>query len=60
MKQIALLSHLATALLPSALLAAESDKWLFDVSPSGPAAGMSGDVAIGPVDAPVDFGFAMI
>jgi hypothetical protein len=48
---------LATALLPSALRAAESDKWSLDVSLYGLAAGMSGEVGIGPVNADVDFGF---
>jgi hypothetical protein len=52
-----LLSILAAALLPSALPAAETNKWTFDVSLYGLAAGMSGDVGIGPVNADVDFGF---
>ena len=57
MKLNTLLSILAAALLPSALPAAEADKWTFDVSLYGLAAGMSGDVGIGPVNADVDFGF---
>ena len=48
---------LASALLPSALRAEENKLWTFDVSLYGLAAGMSGDVGIGLINAPVDFGF---
>jgi hypothetical protein len=58
MKHIALSSLLAAALLaPPAACASETNKWTFDASLYGLAAGMSGDVSIGRVDAPVDFGF---
>ena len=59
MKHPLLLALLAAALLagPAALRAEQDNKWTFDVSLYGLAAGMSGDVGIGPVNAPVDFGF---
>ena len=59
MKHTALLSLFAAALLalPVAGRAQENHQWTFDFSLYGLAAGMSGDVGIGPVNAPVDFGF---
>jgi hypothetical protein len=58
MKHTALITTIAAALLvPPAARAAEPNKWTFDMSLYGLAAGMSGDVGIGPVNAEVDFGF---
>jgi hypothetical protein len=58
MKHTTLLSFLAGALLaPAVAGASETNKWTFDVSLYGLAAGMSGNVGIGPVNAGVDFGF---
>jgi hypothetical protein len=58
MKHAALLAFIATILLvPPTARADEPNKWAFDVSLYGLAAGMSGDVGIGPVNANVDFGF---
>ena len=58
MKSTALLLLLAAALLTSPSAgAAEPKKWTFDASLYGLAAGMSGDVGVGPVNAGVDFGF---
>jgi hypothetical protein len=51
---------LATALLPSALRAEETNKWTFDASLYGLAAGMSGNVAVKGVPADVDVGFNKI
>jgi hypothetical protein len=58
MKPTTLLSLLAAILLASPIARAdEPNKWAFDVSLYGLAAGMSGEVGIGPVNADVDFGF---
>ena len=58
MQQTALLTLLAAALLaPPAARAGEADKWTFDVSLYGLAAGMSGDVTVKGIPAEVDFGF---
>jgi hypothetical protein len=58
MKPTIHLPILAAALLgPSAASASETNKWTFDASLYGLAAGMSGTVGIGPVNADVDFGF---
>lgn len=58
MKHTARLAILAVALWsPPIANANETNKWTFDFSLYGLAAGMSGDVGIGPVNAPVDFGF---
>jgi hypothetical protein len=58
MKHTILLSLLTAVLVPlPAAKASEPDKWTVDVSLYGLAAGMSGDVGIGPVNADVDFGF---
>lgn len=46
-----------SALLPLAAHAENHNPWKFDVSLYGLAAGMSGDVGIGPINADVDFGF---
>jgi len=51
---------LAATLLPSALRAGENDKWTFDVTLYGLAAGMSGEVGVGPLNADVDVGFDKI
>ena len=51
---------LATALLPQALRAGETNKWTFDASLYGLAAGMSGNVAVKGVPADVDVGFDKI
>ena len=60
-KHTALLSLLAAALLallgPPVANAGEPNKWSFDASLYGLAAGMSGDVGVGGVNADVDFGF---
>src|SRR5436305_8646391 len=48
---------LATVLMSSALRAEENNKWTLDVSLYGLAAGMDGEVGIGPANAQVDFGF---
>ncbi len=42
---------------PSATQANETNKWTVDVSLYGLAAGMSGKIGVGRVNAPVDFGF---
>lgn len=56
-----LLSLCALALLSSpAVSAVEPDKWTFDASLYGLAAGMDGTVGIGPLNAGVDFGFDRI
>ena len=47
----------AILLAPPVAGADETNKWTFDVSLYGLAAGMSGSVGIGPVNADVDFGF---
>jgi len=61
MKHAILLSLLATALLaPPIARPSETSNWSFDVSLYGLAAGMSGDVGIGPVNAGVDFGFDQV
>jgi hypothetical protein len=58
MKHTIALSFLAGALLaPPVASASESNKWSFDASLYGLAAGMSGTVGVGPVNAGVDFGF---
>ena len=51
---------LAATLLPQALRAGENDKWTFDVTLYGLAAGMSGEVGVGPINADVDVGFDKI
>ena len=51
---------LATALLPSVLRAEETNKWTFDASLYGLAAGMSGNVAVKGVPADVNVGFDKI
>ena len=48
---------LAIALLPWALRAEETNKWTFDMSLYGLAAGMSGNVAVKGIPANVDVGF---
>ena len=49
---------LASALVaPPTVRAAEPNKWTFDASLYGLAAGMSGNVGVGSINAPVDFGF---
>ena len=61
MKHTALLAFItATLLAPPIARADEPNKWTFDVSLYGLAAGMSGDVGIGPVNANLDFGFDKI
>jgi hypothetical protein len=50
----------AAALVPTALHAQEANKWTFDFSLYGVAASMSGDIAVGPVDANLDVGFDKI
>jgi hypothetical protein len=61
MKQVALLSLGAAALLSRAAAGDfEPSKWTFDASLYGLAAGMSGQVGVGPVNADVDFGFDRI
>ncbi len=58
MRHIARLSLLTAALLaPPVARAGGADKWTFDVSLYGLAAGMSGDVAVKGIPADVDFGF---
>jgi hypothetical protein len=51
---------LATALLPSALRAEEASKWTFEVTPYLLMPGIFGDMAIGPVNRPVDVSFDKI
>jgi hypothetical protein len=51
---------LVAALLPPALRADESNKWTFDVTLYGLAAGMSGDVTVRGVPADVNVGFVKI
>jgi hypothetical protein len=61
MKHLALSSLCAFAVLaPASVAALDANKWTFDVSLYGLAAGMSGQVGIGPVNADVDFGFDKI
>jgi hypothetical protein len=59
-KKLVIILTLATALLPSALRAEETNKWTFDLSLYGLAAGMSGNVAVKGVPADVDVGFDKI
>jgi hypothetical protein len=47
----------AALLAPSAIHGAETNKWTFDASLYGLAAGMSGEVGVGPANADVKFGF---
>jgi hypothetical protein len=61
MKHTSLLSIVVAALLaPPAARAADPNQWTFDVSLYGLAAGMSGEVGIGPATADVDFGFDQV
>jgi hypothetical protein len=61
MKQTILLSLLGAALMaPLAVGASETNHWTFDVSIYGLAAGMSGNMGIGYVNADVDAGFDKI
>jgi len=56
-KKLLIILTLATALLPSALCAEETNQWTIDMSLFGLAAGMSGNVAVKGVPADVDVGF---
>jgi hypothetical protein len=61
MKHIALISLIVAALLaPPVARAGEASEWTFDVSLYGLAAGMSGEIGVGPVNADVDVGFDKI
>jgi hypothetical protein len=51
---------LATALLPLTSRAETTNKWTFDASLYGLAAGMSGEAGLGPVNANVDVGFDQV
>ena len=51
---------LATALLPSALRAEETNKWTLAVTPYGYMPGIFGDIGIGSVNRPVDVSFDKI
>ena len=51
---------LVAAMMPSGLRAGETNKWTFDMTLYGMAAGMSGDVAVGPVNANLNVGFDKI
>jgi len=55
-----LLLLLTAALLPPAARAQEAQQWTFDASLYGLAAGMSGDIGIGPINADVNLGFDQI
>jgi hypothetical protein len=58
MKYPVLFSLLTAALLdPPDAGASETNKWTFDVTLYGLAAGMSGDIGIGPINADVNAGF---
>ena len=56
-RKLVIILALATALLPWALRAEETNQWTFDLSLYGLAAGMSGNVAVKGVPADVDVGF---
>ena len=53
--RLVIILTLATALLPSALHAEETNQWTFDVSLYGLVAGMSGNVAFKGIPADVDW-----
>ena len=59
-KKLVILLALATTLLPWGSRAEETDKWTFDLSLYGLAAGMSGNVAVKGIPADVDVGFDKI
>ena len=56
-RKLVIILTLAIALLPSAVRADETNKWRFDVSLYGVAAGMSGDVTVNGIPADVNVGF---